>query len=213
MLKSTGEMACAGADHSSTDIAPASAATGRHTVHRPFVSSPSQGLLGYGALLPSVTRCRYLVRDDPSRNYNPKPRPTTIRDMSELHVTESPEIRIDEPPGSLDALTAARSPAEVVEVAARYPECLTAWAALGESALDDDLEVMAYAYFRVGYHRGLDRLRGAGWRGAGRVPWAHEGNRGFLRSLEGLGAAAAAIGENVEATRCREFFRQLAPDA
>ena len=49
-------------------------------------------------------------------------------------------------------------------IAARYPTCLNAWAALGELALPDDV-IVAYACFRVGYHRGLDRARGSGWRG------------------------------------------------
>jgi hypothetical protein len=101
----------------------------------------------------------------------------------------------------------------VAAVAARHPECLTAWAALGEAALEQDRAVEAYAYFRVGYHRGLDRIRRAGWRGSGKVPWAHEANRGFLRSLRGLSSAAAVIGEDAEATRCADFFAQLAPDA
>ncbi len=59
---------------------------------------------------------------------------------------------------------------------------LDAWARLGQLARDD---VEAYAYFRVGYHRGLDRLRQSGWRGSGYVRWNHETNRGFLRALEG----------------------------
>ena len=128
----------------------------------------------------------------------------------ELPVTEPAETRIQEPDGSLEALGAASDPATV---AASHPECLAAWAALGEDALDSGNPVAAYAYFRVGYHRGLDRIRRAGWRGSGRVPWAHEGNRGFLRSLRGLGRAAAAIGETHEAERCADFFAQLAPDA
>jgi hypothetical protein len=130
--------------------------------------------------------------------------------VPELPITESPETRIDEPDGSLDALAAASN---ATEVAAQWPDCLSAWAVLGEDALASDRPVEAYAYFRVGYHRGLDRLRKAGWRGSGRVPWAHEPNRGFLRSLRGLGRAAAAIGEDDEAQRCREFFATLAPDA
>ncbi len=65
----------------------------------------------------------------------------------------------------------------------------------------------------MGYHRGLDRIRRAGWRGSGRVPWEHDGNRGFLRSLHGLQLAAAAIGEQDEAERCRTFLAELAPDA
>ncbi len=78
--------------------------------------------------------------------------------------------------------------------------------------MDAGRHIDAYAYFRVGYHRGLDRIRRAGWRGRGRVPWSHEPNRGFLKSLEGLGRAATAIGEDDEAVRCREFLADLAPD-
>jgi Protein of unknown function (DUF3151) len=72
--------------------------------------------------------------------------------------------------------------------------------------------VEAYAYFRVAYHRGLDRLRQSGWRGSGYVRWDHETNRGFLRAVEGLRASAEAIGELDEAQRCAEFLRQLDPD-
>ena len=133
--------------------------------------------------------------------------------MAELPITEPTRTTIEEPDGSLEALSAADTPDRLASVASRYPECLTAWAALGEAALADGRAVEAYAYFRVGYHRGLDRIRRAGWRGSGQVPWAHEPNRGFLRSLRGLGAAAAEIGEETEATRCAEFFAQLAPDA
>ena len=133
--------------------------------------------------------------------------------MAELPITEPTETTIEEPVGSLEAVAEADSFEALTAVVARYPECLTAWAALGEAAHADVRTVEAYAYFRVGYHRGLDRIRRAGWRGSGRVPWAHEPNRGFLRSLRGLGAAAAEIGEDAEATRCAEFFAQLAPDA
>jgi hypothetical protein len=66
--------------------------------------------------------------------------------------------------------------------------------------------VTAYAFARTGYHRGLDQLRRAGWRGHGPIPWEHEPNQGFLRALHMLGEAAAAIGEDDEATRCREFL-------
>ena len=71
---------------------------------------------------------------------------------------------------------------------------------------------MAYAYARVGYHRGLDQLRGEGWRGTGYVRWREPGNRGFLRSLEALRVAAARIGEDDEQERCAQFLRQLDPD-
>ena len=133
--------------------------------------------------------------------------------MTSLNVTESPETTIEEPNGSLDALAEANTDALLRDVAARFPSCLAAWATLGEQALDAEDPVGAYAFFRVGYHRGLDRIRQAGWRGSGKVPWSHDGNRGFLRSLAGLGRAAHAIGETAEATRCTEFLAQLAPDA
>ncbi len=116
---------------------------------------------------------------------------------------------------ALDALRAARSsPVEgrrdvVSDVCARWPRFLDAWARLGQLARDD---VEAYAYFRVGYHRGLDRLRQSGWRGSGYVRWRHEPNRGFLRALEGLRAAAESIGEVDEARRCDEFLSQLDPE-
>jgi hypothetical protein len=71
----------------------------------------------------------------------------------------------------------------------------------------------AYAYARVGYHRGLDALRAAGWRGAGPIPYSHEVNRGFLRALYALGRAAGAIGEGEEAARIEEFLHSSDPKA
>jgi Protein of unknown function (DUF3151) len=96
----------------------------------------------------------------------------------------------------------------VKAVVARSPRFLDGWARLGELAADP---VDAYAYFRVGYHRGLDQLRQAGWRGSGYVRFEHETNRGFLRALNGLRRSAAAIGENDEEARCAEFLVQLDP--
>ena len=95
-------------------------------------------------------------------------------------------------------------------IAAHHPTCLSAWAALGELALPDDV-IAAYAYFRVGYHRGLDRARASGWRGTQQLPWEHESNRGFLRCLHGLMCAATTIGEEAEATRTRQFLLDLEP--
>ena len=97
----------------------------------------------------------------------------------------------------------------VSDVCARWPRFLDAWAQLGRLARDD---VEAYAYFRVGYHRGLDRLRQSGWRGSGYVRWRHDPNRGFLRSLHSLKLAAGAIGETDEEQRCDLFLRQLDPE-
>lgn len=137
--------------------------------------------------------------------------------MTQVDLSPSgpPETRLEpEPAEARDALASALAqPIEgrrqaVADVCARWPRSLDAWARLGALARDD---VEAYAYYRVGYHRGLDRLRQAGWRGTGYVRWAHEPNRGFLRALAGLRDAAEAIGETDEATRCREFLRQLDP--
>ena len=101
------------------------------------------------------------------------------------------------------ALEAAADPATV---AAAFPAYCTAWAALAERALASGDAVTAYAYARTGYHRGLDQLRRAGWRGNGPVPWEHEPNQGFLRSLNMLARSAAAINEEEEAERCRVFL-------
>jgi Protein of unknown function (DUF3151) len=99
------------------------------------------------------------------------------------------------------------------DVAAAHPACLAAWAALSSEAMGRGETVAAYAFARTGYHRGLDQLRRAGWRGHGPVPWEHAPNRGFLRSLYGLGRAAAALGEDDEAERCHTFLRDASPEA
>jgi hypothetical protein len=98
--------------------------------------------------------------------------------------------------------------AAVSAVVSRWPRYLEGWARLGELARDD---IEAYAAFRVGYHRGLDRLRQAGWRGSGYVRWRHPENRGFLLALDGLRRAAGWIGEADEESRCAEFLHQLDP--
>lgn len=96
----------------------------------------------------------------------------------------------------------------VSAVVAHFPRFLDGWAQLGLLARDD---VEAYACFRVGYHRGLDRLRQSGWRGSGFVRWSHPTNQGFLRAVQGLARQAGAIGEVDEAARCRQFLSQLDP--
>ena len=98
-------------------------------------------------------------------------------------------------------------------VAAAHPTSSAAWAALAEAALAGGRPVEAYAYARTGYHRGLDALRRAGWKGQGPVPWAHEPNQGFLRALHALGQAAATIGEQDEAARCAQFLADSDPAA
>ena len=128
-----------------------------------------------------------------------------------------PDLLAGPPPTLLPedeaALAALASGQDPVEVAAAHPTYALAWALLGEEALTEGRTVEAYAYARTGYHRSLDLLRRNGWKGHGPVPWEHEPNRGFLRSLATLAKAAAAIGEVDEATRCRDFLRDSSPEA
>jgi Protein of unknown function (DUF3151) len=124
-----------------------------------------------------------------------------------------PENLLSGPPATYlleneDAAAALRAGASPSQVAARFPAYSAAWAALAEAAFAAGDPVMAYAYARTGYHRGLDQLRRSGWRGNGPIPWEHEPNRGFLRSLYMLGRAAEAIGEDDEAQRCDQFLRE-----
>ena len=132
-----------------------------------------------------------------------------------LSASGPPETVLDLEPGDAraalaDALARDESSRRdaVAAVAARWPRYLDAWAQLGMLARDD---TEAYACFRVGYHRGLDRLRANGWRGSGYVRWQFEENRGFLRALRGLGQTAALIGEDDEAERCAHFVMQCDP--
>jgi len=106
-----------------------------------------------------------------------------------------------------------RAGTDPTAVAAAHPACLAAWAALADGAMERGEHVASYAFARTGYHRGLDQLRRAGWRGQGPIPWEHEPNRGFLRSLHALGRAAAALGEQDEAERCRTFLQDSSPQA
>jgi hypothetical protein len=98
------------------------------------------------------------------------------------------------------------------EVAAAHPALSLPWAVLAEQALDARV-IEAYAYARTGYHRGLDALRRAGWRGSGPVLWSHVPNRGFLRALAALSRAAGAIGETDEQERCATFLVDCDPVA
>ncbi len=132
-----------------------------------------------------------------------------------LMTSGPPETVLDpEPSAALTALAEALAKplderrAAVALVVAPWPRMLAGWSALGELGRDP---VERYAAFRVGYHRGLDRLRANGWRGSGYVRWRHEENRGFLRALAGLQREAQAIGEHDESERCALFLRQLDP--
>jgi hypothetical protein len=116
-------------------------------------------------------------------------------------------------PGDEEASSALRAAADPASVAARFPASCDAWAALAQRALAGGDPVAAYAYARTGYHRGLDQLRRAGWKGYGPIPWDHEPNQGFLRALHMLASAAAAIGEDDEAARCNDFLQDSSPAA
>jgi hypothetical protein len=137
--------------------------------------------------------------------------------MADVNLSPSgpPETVLPPPPGEAGAeldraleLPTDQRRAALDAIVAKFPRFIDAWAELGRVGRDD---IESYAYFRVGYHRGLDTLRGSGWRGSGYVRWQHPTNRGFLRAVEGLEQAAGRIGEVDEQERCALFLRQLDP--
>jgi hypothetical protein len=146
-------------------------------------------------------------------------------------------------PENSDVERALRDNQDPVQVAAAHPTASVAWAQLAEDALaraaggeaparaaggeaparaaggeaparavGPDV-IAAYAFARTGYHRGLDLLRRNGWKGFGPVPWSHEPNRGFLRSVGALARAARAIGESDEYARCLDLLADCDPRA
>ncbi|HVY09583.1 MAG TPA: DUF3151 domain-containing protein [Mycobacteriales bacterium] len=125
-------------------------------------------------------------------------------------MAQPPATLLAETPDAREQLDRGDDPAEV---AARFPSYSAAWAALADRAFAAGSVIESYAYARVGYHRGLDALRRAGWKGFGPVPWSHAPNQGFLRCLAALSRAADAIGENDEAARCAQFLRDSDPAA
>ncbi|MEX2551173.1 MAG: DUF3151 family protein [Nitriliruptoraceae bacterium] len=114
--------------------------------------------------------------------------------------------------GAFDAALAsdpAGRRAAIAEVVAAHPTSIAGWAALAAEGRDP---VERYAYARVGYHRGMDALRGAGWGGRGYVRWSTPANRAFLTALVRLRAAAREIAEVDEVARIDAFLRDLDPD-
>lgn len=136
--------------------------------------------------------------------------------MAELPMADRHETTLPEDPPELRQALAA---AEAVDPAARreavgavvadHPASVAGWAALAAHGRDP---IERYAYARVGYHRGLDALRGAGWGGRGYVRWSVPANRPFLTCLGRLRAAAAEIGEEAEVARITGFLAELDPD-
>ena len=103
-----------------------------------------------------------------------------------------------------------------LDVVARHPASSLGWALLAEGSLSAHTtqgDLSAYAFARTGYHRGLDALRRAGWRGKGPIPWEHKPNQGFLRALWALATAARRIGEQAEYERCVLFLLEASEEA
>ena len=130
--------------------------------------------------------------------------------MTHANLLGPEPTQLPDRPEQQAAMDAGTDPAAL---AAEHPDFSEAWAALAERALANDELVAAYAYARTGYHRGLDQLRRAGWKGFGPVPWSHRPNQGFLRALAVLGKAAQRIGETEEYDRCRTFIADSDPAA
>ena len=122
-----------------------------------------------------------------------------------------PETLLPENFVDVEVSAALAEDADPREVAARHLDSPLVWAVLAQEALSDGEEIAAYAYARTGYHRGLDALRRAGWRGQGPIPAAHAPNRGFLRALALLGEISHRLGDLEEAERVTAFLREADP--
>lgn len=97
---------------------------------------------------------------------------------------------------------------KLAKLTSDHPRDLFCWAALATITSDT---ISAYAFSRIGYHRGLDTLRASGWRGSGYARSEHKENRGFLTCLALLRHYAQEINEKDEFERCGEFLSQLDP--
>lgn len=152
-----------------------------------------------------------------------------IRRSRDLFGAEHPEVRLPhELASSVPVAEAAEAAAEDADAAgAATPQSREAleavvsdnlkdsgaWAALAEVLLAEGQAVQAYACARTGYHRGLDALRGNGWRGTGPVPWDHVPNQGVLRAIGALVQTARALGEDDEVVRCLNLLHDCDPAA
>ena len=118
---------------------------------------------------------------------------------------------LPEEPDVLQSISNPEFSASDVTIA--HPTSSLAWAHLADEAFEAGKMLESYAFARVGYHRGLDALRRAGWKGQGSIPWSHEPNRGVLRALYALQRGAAAIGEEDEVERLAKFLDDSDPTA
>lgn len=114
-----------------------------------------------------------------------------------IHLPEEPDV----------LASIANDDLEPADVVVAHPTSPLAWALLSDRAFSEGNVVESYAFARVGYHRGLDALRRAGWKGHGPIPWSHAANRGVLKALYALHRAADAIGEEDEVERLAEFLQ------
>ena len=122
---------------------------------------------------------------------------------------EPPETFLSEDPGA-SRLAGGDDARQVVT---EEPASVEGWAILAADFWENRSNVEGYACARTAYHRSLDVLRRNGWKGHGPVPWSHEPNQGFLRSLALLAEASERLGDDDEAHRCREFLRESSPKA
>ncbi|MDJ1371193.1 DUF3151 domain-containing protein [Gulosibacter molinativorax] len=134
--------------------------------------------------------------------------------MTSNNLLGIPETRLDEEPEVLDDLShLPREKHALAAIVEKHPKSSLAWAEAAQREFVDGRILEAYAYSRVGYHRGLDALRKSGWRGQGPIPWSHEPNQGVLRSFWQLRRAAEAIGENDEVERLTALLRDADSEA
>lgn len=122
-----------------------------------------------------------------------------------------PETRLPGDFVDVEVAAALADHQEPRDIAREHPESPLVWAELAQDALSDGDDIAAYAYARTGYHRGLDALRRAGWRGQGPIPASHAPNRGFLKALALLGETSRRIGDDAEAVRVHEFLQDADP--
>lgn len=119
------------------------------------------------------------------------------------------EILLPPRPEVLEALTKHSAD----EVAKMFPVAVLPWAELAYEAREEGDNVQAYAFSRVGYHRGLDALREVGWSGEGHIPWSHRPNRGFLRCVYILLKSAKALGDDEEVEHIHAFLQETSPES
>lgn len=127
--------------------------------------------------------------------------------VTENNLLGVPETHLPAEPDVETALESADTVDDIANIVLQHPASALAWAVYAERILHPAHPLEGYAAARVAYHRGLDSLRKAGWRGQGPVPWSHEPNRGVLRALYVLRKAADLIGETDEVARLDDFLR------